>query len=156
MQIEKFRENNIHINENNHLSNLRKRYKADKCYEDIYALAMTIIEQEIHKDITKIINPSTPPPSKQSSQISPTESAVIKDLHNIRSTIDEFRKENKELKNKINLALTKIDNQTKSINELQKMVDGSCPSKQITQNIDQQSKQIHENLSGNVNNDWKW
>ena len=152
LQIDKFQESNIHINDKNPLSNLRKRYKADKCYDDIYILAMTIIEQIIHKDITKIINSSTPPPTNQTSLISSTDSAIIKELHNIRNTIDEFRKENKELKNKLNLALTKIDNQTKLINEIQKGSDKECSSKQ-DHYIGQQAN-MEENFYSNVNNDW--
>ena len=111
---QKFLENKIHINENEPITSLRKRYKVDKVYDDIFILSMSLIEQKLHKDISKTVvsTPQTPAVNTSNTGepvFTAAESAIIAELHNIRDGMKEIRRENKELKEKINLANTKID-----------------------------------------------
>ena len=122
---QKFLELEIYISEEEPISNLRKRYKADKCYDDIFILAISLIEGKSHKDLLKLINSSSPPnninnTSTNSGQpiFTAAESAIIAELHNIRNGMKEVRKENKELKEKLNLACTKIDKYESLIEQL--------------------------------------
>ena len=111
----KFLERKLHIKEGEPLTNLRKRYKADKCYEDIFILAISMIEQKLHKDISKIVTSIQPQPQELATTangepiFTAAESAIIAELHKIRDGMKEIRRENKELKEKLNLANTKID-----------------------------------------------
>ena len=110
----KFLEGKIHIKEGEPLANLRKRYKADKCYEDIFILAISMIEQKLHKDISKIVISIQPQQVLATTAngepiFTAAESAIIAELHKIRDGMKEIRRENKELKEKLNLANTKID-----------------------------------------------
>ena len=45
LEAEKFQQSKLYIHNSNPLSNLRKRYKVDKCYDDIYIIAISIIEK---------------------------------------------------------------------------------------------------------------
>ena len=77
IEPQKFLEKNIFINEDN--VNLRKRYKAVKCYDDIYLIAISIIENNLHKDIAKTVISSTPPRG-QEEVLTQAETAIIKEL----------------------------------------------------------------------------
>ena len=106
---QKFTEAKINLKEDEPLSNLRKRCKADKCYEDLYILAMSLIEKKLHKDILKTVVSSPHVTNTGEPVFTAAESAIIAELHNIRDGVKEMRRENKELKEKLNLAITKID-----------------------------------------------
>jgi hypothetical protein len=128
-----FLQQRIQINNTTPTANLCRRYKASKCYDDIYIIAMTIIEKKLHKDIPKIILNviSTEPETEQQLQpkISSAESAIIKELHAIRDAMTFIRNENKELKQKLNLAITKIDNHENTISGLRKAIEANTASR---------------------------
>ena len=105
------------------MSNLRKRYKVNKCYDDIYIIAISIIEKKLHKDIAKTVVSSPPPNTGTHTIFTAAESAIITELHAIKTAMTEIRKENKELKQKLNVAITKIDNQEKIITKLQETTE---------------------------------
>ena len=88
---EELTRNSIYIDQNNPTSNLRKRYKAHNCYEDMYTLAISILEETPHRDISKIITSSANPNIHQVSQISDADSAVIKELHKVNAALLEIR-----------------------------------------------------------------
>ena len=120
--------------------NLRKRNKSSTCYEDLYILAMSIIEKTIHKDIFKTI--SCPNESSNSLThnngnnnnnntnggptplITPAESQLVKEMHEMKRLLLEIRKENKDLKTQLNLINTKVDKQA---NLIKKLTDSTNP-----------------------------
>ena len=104
---------NIYINIAEPISNLRKRYKASTCYDDIYYLAVSILEKNVHKDITKILLTST---SSNTPTVNSTEVPLIQEEK--KNMLIEIRKENKELKAKLHLLCTELDSQNKVPTEL--------------------------------------
>ena len=106
---------NIYINIAEPISNLRKRYKASTCCDDIYYLAVSILEKKLHKDITKILLTST---SSNTPTITSMEISLIQEVHEMKNMLLEIRKENKEFKAKLNLVCTKLDSQNKVLTEL--------------------------------------
>ena len=121
---------NIFLDSNNPNSNLRKRYKAATCFDDIYYLAISIYEKKAHKEISKaIISSQAPFPAPSITQ---TESALIKAIQEMKSTLGEIRKENKDLKIQLNLVCTKIDNQNEVINALQQKVNAATTIRKVS------------------------
>ena len=142
---------NIAVSDDNPCGALRKRYKAPCCYDDIYYLAMSIIEKAILKEVvSKVLD------TKQNSNallksasnatalnepvVTATEGALITEIHAIKTLLDEMKKEqksrknleemlvairteNKSLKNQLNLVTTKIDKQNGMIQDLQKKLN---------------------------------
>ena len=105
---------------------LRKRYKASTCYDDLHILAISIIEKSAHKEILKVLVPSSAPASSSqqnagapSMMITPAETQLIKEMHEMKRLMVEIRKENKDLKSQLNLVSTKVDKQTDLIKKLQ-------------------------------------
>ena len=110
---------------------LRKRNKASTCYEDLYILAISIIEKSIHKDIFKTICCLTDNSTTQNNNINnnntngspapiitPAESQLVKEMHEMKRLLLEIRKENKDLKTQLNLVTTKVDKQANLIQKL--------------------------------------
>ena len=132
---EKLSTANITINPEKPSDNLRKRYKADKCYDDLYILAISIKEQKPHKDLSKVFtSPNANNQQQQQQQhllLSHSETSIIQELHTVNDALAEVRKENKDLKAKLNLVLTKLDKQAKLIDQL--VNTESRPSQQGTE-----------------------
>ena len=116
---------NIKVNAENASENLRKRYKADKCYEDLFVLALSIKNQSPHKDLNKVFNQQStqsqqPNQSQQHVLLTQSESSIIEELHTVQEAMTSLRSENKALKTQHNLVLTKLDNQAKLIEQILK------------------------------------
>ena len=102
---------------------LRKRNKASTCYEDLSILATSIIEKSPHSEIKKTLhcpaeNIETRSQPNNTSLITPAESQLIKEMHEMKKLMIEIRKENKDLKSQLNLVNTKIDKQANLIKNL--------------------------------------
>ena len=116
----------INNNESENSSNtniLRKRYKACKCYEDIYILGISIHEKGPHKDLSKILNinqnlTQTHGTDNKFPSLNETEKPLISAIMEMKDLIVAMRKENKDLTENFEIMNTKIDNQSKEIREL--------------------------------------
>ena len=109
---------------------LCKRYKVNMVYDDIYSLGMSLTEKSLHKDFRKLI---TNAPKKANKTNDPLDTNVelqagaknntmqppihdiqatlINSVAEILSIVTALRKENKDLKSKIDLLTTKVDRQ---------------------------------------------
>ena len=115
---EDLEKNKIKIDHNNPSSNLRKRYKAHNCHDDMYLLAVSIQEKTPHKDILKtLITTNTSSPSNG---ISKADSALIAELNKMNKTMSSIQKENKELKSTLHQMNSKLDTQAIQIELLKK------------------------------------
>ena len=106
---------------------LRKRNKASTCYEDLSILASSIIEKSPHSEIKKTLHCTAEgieTRSQPMSSITPAESQLIKEMHEMKKLMIEVRKENKDLKSQLNLMNTKIDKQA---NLIKKLLDEPSP-----------------------------
>ena len=108
------------FDKNNPISNLRKRYKATPCYEDIYVISMSIIEDTPHKDLIKIVTKS--PQVKSMGTLHTTDTAIIALMHEMKDQLNSIRKENKDLKDKMDILCTKVDHQSKIITDQGKLI----------------------------------
>ena len=127
-------------------SRLSRRYKITAIYDDICTLSVSLIEKSLHKDFKKLLTQAAP--KKKSSatanhveienipQMQSFEKPIIDAITEIKSIVSASRKENKELKAKIDLLTTKIDQQSKENGYFKTKIDI------LTSKIDQQSKEI--------------
>ena len=105
-------------------SRLCNRYKPTALYDDIYMLGISLIEKSLHKDFKKLL---TQAPAKKKAakttdasvpsvpQINSCEKTLITALTEIKSIVTAIRQENKDLKAKIDLLTTKVDQQNREI-----------------------------------------
>ena len=92
------------LDKNNPISNLRKRYKSIPCYEDIYVVSMSIIEDTPHKDLVKfLINSPQVKSVGTLPQLHTTDTAMIALMQEMKDQLNSIRKENKDLKDKIDI-----------------------------------------------------
>ena len=148
----KLQESNFIINFDNPLENLRRRNKPDRCYDDLYTLAISVIEKAPHKDLGQVIKNGTCNNQEQAQQVSllnQGEGAIIEAIHSMQDTLQELRKENKDLKTKMSLLITKTDNNLKEMRDLHQTVKSQKLIIDTLSGSRKQSEHVSVELKGN-------
>lgn len=121
-KIEEFAENNVILDQENALlKNLRKRYKASTCLEDLFIFSITLSEKQIHKDISKAVISSKNVINLPS--LSSVDKTVVSSIKEILDISKALRKENKDLKEEFKTLKVKFEEQNKIIFSLKKSND---------------------------------
>ena len=135
---------------------LRKRYKGNKCFEDIYHIGLAIAEKsiqgaELMKIIVPLNNHNYNTTGNHDPMINSMEKAMITKMDEILDIVKALRKENKDLKEKMDIFNTKLENQNKTINEL-KTINYNDNNSKIPKIINGKEDMIKQTILPNLNN----
>ena len=115
-------DSNIKINQDDPLKSLRKRYKSDKCYSDIYILLLSLYENQIDSKINEVIfvekNAQVTQPI-----INSLEATLIEQMTEILSLNKAILKENRELKNRMSSLQSKLETQNSTVTKLNSQLE---------------------------------
>ena len=115
---ETFRSANVLLDDENPLTrNLRKRYKASTCLEDINIFSLSLCENQLHKDIDKsVLSVKFTPQSVPT--ISTLDKGIIESMRDILTYAKDIFSQNNTLQREISNLKQLITDQKEEINEL--------------------------------------
>lgn len=116
-KAEDFLTHDILLDENPLEKNLRKRYKAKRCLNDIYVLSISLCERQIHVEISNVLMTARDTMRSQAMQY---DKSLLNTIKEILDNTKEIKKENKQLSDKITSREIKIDEQNKKLLNLEK------------------------------------
>ena len=104
------------------MKSLRKRYKPEKCYSDIYVLLLSLYENQFDSKINEVIfvekNAQVTQPI-----INSLEATLIEQMTEILSLNKAILKENRELKNRMYSLESKLETQNNTLTKLNSQLE---------------------------------